>query len=101
MAWTALENALAASVALRGTQPLEMIRHAELIPLGRAMFALADSARNRRLPKRETLETQLRAIRYLESEVSLEYGRVPWRVLPAAARGAFLKSRPDMPCCAS
>jgi len=48
-----------------------------------------------RQAKRETIETQLRGVRYLEGEVSPVYGRVPWGVLPAQVRTAFLKTRPD------
>jgi hypothetical protein len=42
-----------------------------------------------------TLETQLRAIRYLQAQVSIEYGQVPWRILPVPAQTMFLKKRPD------
>lgn len=95
MAWAALENALATAIREDDREPIEQLRRADFVPLGRALFEFAEALRSRRLPNRETLETQLRAIRYLEAEVCLEYGRVPWRILPSAARGAFLKRRLD------
>ena len=95
MAWAALENALATSLAQKSCEPVEQLRRSDLIPLGRAVFRLAESMKNRRPPKRETLETHLKAIRYLQAEVSLLYGRVPWRILPAPVQGTLLKRRPD------
>jgi hypothetical protein len=94
MAWAAMESALAASIVQKSREPIEQLRHSDLIPLGRAMFGLAESVMNRRLQKSDVLETQLRAIRYLESQVSSVYGRVPWRIVPAPARATLLKIRP-------
>jgi len=59
------------------------------------MLGLVKLAKSGRLLKREAIETQLRSIRYLQSEISMEYGRVPWRILPAPAQSIFLKRRPD------
>jgi hypothetical protein len=56
---------------------------------------LTKLAKSGRLLKREAIETQLRAIRYFQAAVSIEYGRVPWRVLPVPAQTIFLKKRPD------
>jgi hypothetical protein len=95
MAWAALENALAASLFQESREPIEQLCRSDLIPLGRAIYGLADSMKRRQLPKRETIETQLRGIGYYEGEVSKLYGRVPWRILPATVRGAFLKKGPD------
>jgi hypothetical protein len=95
MAWTALENALVASLIQKSSQPIEQLRHSDLIPLGRAIFALAESVKHRRLPKRETIATHLRAICYFQAEISLSHGRVPWRILPASLREAFLGRRLD------
>ena len=95
MAWAAFETALAAATFEKSREPVEELRRSEFIPLGRAIFELAESVKSRRMTNRETLETQLRAIRYLEAEVSLTYGRVPWRILPTPMRTAFLKRRPD------
>jgi len=95
MAWSAVGNALAAALRRKDREPIEQLRRAELIPLGRALFGLAESVSHWRQAKRETIETQLRGVRYLEGEVSPVYGRVPWGVLPAQVRTAFLKTRPD------
>jgi hypothetical protein len=95
MAWAALENALAAAVSQKSREPIEQLRRADFTPLGRALFGLAELARNRRLLNRDSLATQLRAVGYLQAEVSVVYGRVPWRILPAATQAIFLKRRPD------
>jgi hypothetical protein len=95
MAWAALENALDEAIHQKSLDPVEQLRRGDFIPLGRAMFALAESIKGHRTVSRETLETQLRAIRYLESTISVEYGRVPWKVLPDPVRQAFLKKRLD------
>jgi hypothetical protein len=95
MAWAALEKALAASLSQKGCEPIEQLRRTDFIPVGRAILELTKLARNGRLVKREAIETQLRAIRYLQSEVSIEYGRVPWRILPVPAQTIFLKKRSD------
>ena len=95
MAWAALENALAESLAQKSGEPIEELRRSDFIPVGRAMLGLAKLAKSGHLLKREAIETQLRSIRYLQSEISMEYGRVPWRILPAPAQSIFLKRRPD------
>ena len=95
MAWAALEGALAASESQRSREPVEQLRRPEFIPLGRAIFELGESVRQRRTPRQDVLVTQLRAIRFQEAAVSLTYGRVPWRILPTPIRAAFLKRRPD------
>jgi hypothetical protein len=95
MAWAALEKALAASLSQKGCEPIEQLRRTDFIPVGRAILELTKLARNGRLVKREAIETQLRAIRYLQAEVSIEYGRVPWRILPVPAQAIFLKKRSD------
>ncbi len=95
MAWAALENALGAAMFEKSREPIEQLRRSELIPLGRAVYGLAESMKDGRLLTRETIETQLRGIRYLQSEVSLQYGRVPWRILPARIQGGFLKRRSE------
>jgi hypothetical protein len=93
MAWAALENALTSSIVQKTCEPIERLRHSDLIPLGRAIFGLTESVMSRRLQERETIETQLRAIHYLEAQVSLVYGLVPWRILPAPVRANFLRGR--------
>jgi hypothetical protein len=95
MAWASLENALGTSLSQRRGELAEELCRPDLIPLGRAIYGLVNSVNRRRLPKRETIETQLRAVRYLQADISNFYGRVPWRILPAGVRGIFLKRRPD------
>jgi len=95
IAWAAFENALASAIFQESREPLEQLRRSEFIPIGRALFELAEMLKSHRLSKREALETQLRAIRYLQAEVSLEYGRVPWRVLPASLRATLRKGYSD------
>jgi hypothetical protein len=95
MAWAALERALATSLCENGSEPIEQLRRTNFIPVGRAIFELTKLAKSDRPLKREGIETQLRAVRYLQSEVSIEYGRVPWRILPVRTQTIFLKKRPD------
>jgi hypothetical protein len=95
MAWAALESALAASVLQNSCEPIEQMRRSDLIPLGHAIYRLANAMKGRQHGKRETVEIQLGAVRYLQAEVSLQYGRVPWKILPAAIRDGFRKSRLD------
>jgi hypothetical protein len=95
MAWAALENALVAAMFENSREPIEQLRRPEFIPLGRAIYGLAESMKDRRLLTHETIETQLRGIRYLQSEVSLQNGRVPWRILPARIQEGFLKRRSE------
>jgi hypothetical protein len=93
LAWSALENALTSSIVQRSREPIERLRHSDLIPLGRAIFGLAASLRSRRLQPYEAIETQLRGIGFLEAQVSPKYGRVPWRILPERVRESFFKIR--------
>ena len=95
IAWAALETALAAALFQKSSEPIEQLRHSGLIPLGRALLALAESGKNRWRLKRETIETQLNAIRYFQAEIPLLHGRVPWRILPASLRETLVKIRPD------
>jgi len=92
MAWAALERSVAISVAAKSGDPLEQFHHPELVPLRRAILRLIELVTSRR-PVYETIETQLRAIRYLESPLTSTYGRVPWKLLPEAVRTAFLRAR--------
>jgi hypothetical protein len=89
MGWAALENALAASFTQNTRDPIEQLRRDELIPLGRAIFALAESAMSR-LRKPEMIESRLRAICYMGAELRPSYGRVPWRILPELVRKTLL-----------
>jgi hypothetical protein len=91
MFWSALHDALASSIVQGRSEPIERLRHSDLIPLGRAIFELATSLRSRQ--PCEVIETQFRGIRCLEAQVSSRYGRVPWRILPATVHSSFLKIR--------
>jgi hypothetical protein len=93
IAWTALENALTSSITEKSREPIERLRHSDLIPLGRAIFGLTESVMSRRLRRMEAIETRLRAIRYLEAQAPSTYGRVPWRILPAPVRAALFRVR--------
>ena len=95
MAWAAMADALAAASSQKSLEPIEQLHRSDFIPLGRALFGLAESTKNRRMPSREAMETQLKAIRYLEAEICQAYGRVPWRILPLSVQTAVLKRRPD------
>jgi hypothetical protein len=96
MAWAALENALVDSLTQKSCQPVEQLHRSEFIPLGRSILGLIETMPDRRLPSRQTLETHLASIRYLQSQVSAEYGRVPWRILPAPVQATLLRTRSDV-----
>ena len=91
MAWTALAGALENAITNKNREPVEQLSRTDFIPLGRALFGLVEAMSRR--PKRDAIETQLRAVRFHESELSAFYGRVPWRVLPESTREGFLKRR--------
>jgi hypothetical protein len=96
MAWAALENALAASILQNSSDPIEQLRHSDLIPLGRTMFELAASVKGVSRKARERIQGRLEAMRYLESPILDAYGRVPWRILPPRVSAALLlRSRSD------
>jgi hypothetical protein len=90
MAWAAMENALTNSVIQRSREPIEEMHHSDLVPLGRAIFGLTALLMSRR-PTAEAVGTQLRAVGFLESQVSSVYGRVPWRILPLGVRAVLLR----------
>ena len=93
LAWSALENALTSSLVQGSSEPIERLRHPDLIPLGRAISGLASSLMSGRLRPQEAIETELRNLHFLEAQVSSKYGRVPWRILPAKARASFSRFR--------
>jgi len=93
IAWGALENALSSSIVQKNCEPIELLHQSDLIPLGRAIFELTESIMSGRPQKLDTIETQLRAIRYFGGQVSCVYGRVPWRILPAYVRATFQRNR--------
>jgi hypothetical protein len=90
IAWSALENAVANSILQDSREPIEQLRHSELIPLGRALLELSKSATSFFKQAREAIETRLNAVRYLAAPLVAEYGRVPWRIVPGRARVALV-----------
>jgi len=93
LAWSALGNALTSSIVQGSSEPIEQLRHPDLIPLGRAISGLAASLMRWRLQPKEAIETHFRGIRSLEAQISSKYGRVPWRILPARVRASFFRFR--------
>jgi hypothetical protein len=97
MAWAALENALASSIRQNSSDPIEQLRHPDLVPLGRAIFELTASVRGLSRKAHERIQTRLEAIRYLEAPLLAAYGRVPWRIIPPRVRVVLmLRSRSDL-----
>jgi len=93
MGWSELEGALADSVLHNSLDPVEHMRRSELIPLGRALYALAESVQSSWLLFTKQIDTQLRAVRYHAAGVALVYGRAPWRILPPAVQARLAKRR--------
>ena len=93
MAWAALESALATAFSWNSRDPIEQLRHDELVPVGRALFALMEAVMKYRLRKLETIETRLRAVRYLGAALADTYGLVPWRIVPEPVRRVLLAGR--------
>jgi hypothetical protein len=93
IAWAALGDALSTSLSQHSREPIEQLRRPDFIPLGRAILELVESLPTWRPPKRETIDTRLRAIRFLHSQVGLAYGRIPWRILPESLRALIVKKR--------
>jgi hypothetical protein len=93
MGWAALESALLNSVSQNSLEAIEQMRRSELIPLGRALFALAETALNRRQRTAENIEPRLRAVAYHGAELLPTYGRVPWRIVPERIQKTLLERR--------
>jgi hypothetical protein len=93
MGWAALEGALLNSVNQNSLDAIEQMRRNELIPLGRALFGLAEATLNRRQRTPETIEARLRAVAYHGAELLPSYGRVPWRIVPERVQKALLERR--------
>ena len=91
MAWSALETALACSMEQRSQDPIERLRHSDLIPLGRALFGLVEAVTPHRRQNRESIDPKFRALAYFVAQLPSEYGQVPWRIIPAATRGVLLR----------
>jgi hypothetical protein len=95
MAWSELEQTLARCVAARSQDPIDQLRRADLIPLARAILRLIERLRSPSAKNRVEIEQSLASVRYLMGAVAPVYGRIPWRVVPAAARNGILKVRMD------
>ena len=91
LAWAELENALGAALAQNRWDPIEHLQREDLIPLGRAMFALAQSALSQ--PKVESIAGNLRRILFILGGLDSFYGLIPWRILPDAVRKSLLRNR--------
>ncbi len=87
LAWAALENGLAAS----SRDAVEHLRHAELIPLGRAIYGLIESSVNRRLRTPQEISNRIHAVAFHAAELEPTLGRIPWRILPEQVRGILLR----------
>jgi hypothetical protein len=81
------------SLVQKNSEPIEQLRHSDLIPLGHAIVGFTESVMIRRTLPYEAIETHLRALRYLESPIVSAYGRVPWRILPRTVHATLLKVR--------
>jgi hypothetical protein len=82
MGWTALEIALAAGLSQKSGAPIDKLRHDELIPLGRSLYALTEAIMSRRLQTPDVIQTRLAGVAYRAAELRESHGPVPWRVLP-------------------
>jgi hypothetical protein len=96
MAWSEMERALARCLAERSEDPIDELRRADLIPLARAIHRLVERLRRPSAENRAAIEQSLASIRYLMGAVAPVYGRIPWRVVPAARRSRLLKIGQDL-----
>ncbi len=93
MAWSEVEHALSDSLSQNNLDPVEQMRRTDLVPLGRALYALAESVSISWLSNSGQIETQLRAVRYHQTAAEVVYGRPPWRILPAPVQASLIKRR--------
>lgn len=91
LAWAELETALAAALAQNQWEPIERLRREDLIPLGRTLLALAQSALAR--PKVDAIATNLRRIHFALGSLDPSNGLIPWRILPQAVRKRLMRGR--------
>jgi hypothetical protein len=91
MAWSAMETALNCSLELKSQEPIESLRHPELIPLGRALLSLVELLTAHRRQNRQSIDPKVRAVAYFVAQLPSEYGLVPWRIIPTAARSVLLR----------
>jgi hypothetical protein len=93
IAWTALQDALEESVAAKNCEPIEKLRNDELVPLGRALYALTECLTHRRLRKGDAIPARMSAVSYHATALRPAYGPIPCRVLPASIREMLLERR--------
>ena len=91
MAWFEVEQALATGMS----DSIDQLHREDLIPLAHALERLSHCLLRPWPPSREDVERSLISVRYLHGAVAPVYGRIPWRVLSAAAQTALLKRRED------
>lgn len=93
LAWAALEEALAVCVHEKRPDAIDRLRREEMIPLGRALLALAEAALDAPLRQPTSVESRVKAVGFFAAAVRSSYGPVRWRVLPAAIRRILLGPR--------
>jgi hypothetical protein len=90
MAWSEVELALAAGVS----DSIDQLHRGDLVPLAHALKRMVDCLLRRPWPpSRADVERSLRSVQYLHGGIAAQYGPIPWRVLPVAARTALLRRR--------
>jgi hypothetical protein len=91
MAWSEVEQVLATGAS----DSIDQLRREDLLPLARALERLVNGLVSPWWATPEDLQQSLMSVHYLHGSIAAEYGRIPWRVLPAPARKAFLKRSGD------
>jgi hypothetical protein len=97
MAWSEVEQALTSALSRRSTAAIDQLRREDLIPLAHAILRLVESVVRPSQQMREEVERALLSVRYHHGAIAPVYGRIPWRVLPAAAADVFRRRRLDTP----
>lgn len=84
MAWDAVATAVADSMAKRTADPIDALRNEDLIPVARAIWLLAECARNPRA--HSDLTRRFNAVRFHLAALDGGYGRIPSSVVPRRVR---------------
>lgn len=92
MAWSELEGALAESMERNSGEPVEQMRRGELIPMGRALGALAECVQRNWILNAKSVEQHLRAARFHHASVAPVYGQAPWRILPERVQASLART---------